>query len=268
MEFSAKDHTFAICAYGESPFLRECIESLQRQTIKTQIIMASSTDNQQIRGLAEEYGIPLFINRGPAGIANDWNFAYHHSKTKLVTLAHQDDKYRPEYVEKMLAGINRAKYPLIYFTDYHELRDGREVSANRLLKVKRLMLSPLRLKALQGNRFVRRRILSLGNPVSCPSVTYIKEHLPATVFVPGFKSNIDWQAWEMLSKRKGEFVYEGFPLTFHRIHMESETSATINNGNIRAQEDYEMFLKFWPKWFAAFLMRFYIKGEESNAMEQ
>ena len=31
MEFSAKDHTFAICAYGESPFLRECIESLLGQ---------------------------------------------------------------------------------------------------------------------------------------------------------------------------------------------------------------------------------------------
>lgn len=268
MEFSAKDHTFAICAYQESPFLRECIESLQGQTIKTKIIMASSTDNQHIRGLAEEYGIPLFINHGSAGIANDWNFAYHHTKTKLVTLAHQDDKYRPEYVEKMLMGINRAKHPLIYFTGYHELRNGREVSANRLLKVKRLMLLPLRIKAFHGSRFVRRRILSLGNPISCPSVTYIKEHLPATVFVPGFKSNIDWQAWEMLSKHKGEFVYEKSHLTFHRIHVESETSATINNGNIRAQEDYEMFLKFWPKWFASFLMWFYIKGEESNAMEQ
>ena len=74
--------------------------------------------------------------------------------------------------------------------------------------------------------------------------------------------------WEMLSKKKGEFVYEKSPLAFHRIHMGSETSATINNGNIRAQEDFEMFLKFWPKWFVAFLMRFYIKGEESNAMEQ
>ncbi len=112
MEFSAKDHTFAICAYGESPFLRECIESLLGQTIKTRIIMASSTDNRQIRGLAEEYGIPLYINHGPAGIANDWNFAYHHSKTKLVTLAHQDDKYRPEYVERMLKSVSRAKHPL------------------------------------------------------------------------------------------------------------------------------------------------------------
>ena len=71
----------------------------------------------------------------------------------------------------------------------------------------------------------------------------------------------------MLSREKGEFVYEKSPLAFHRIHVESETSVTINNGNVRAQEDYEMFLKFWPKWMADFIMRFYIKGEESNTIE-
>ena len=267
MEFGAKDHTFAICAYKESPFLRECMESLRKQTVVTNIIMTASTDNAYIRNLTEEYQIPLFINHGPAGIANDWNFAYHHCKTRLVTLAHQDDMYRPEYVERMLEKVNRAKHPLIYFTDYNELRDGRVVSGNKLLRIKRLMLMPLRIKAFHGNRFVRRRILSMGNPISCPSVTYIKEHLPATVFVPGFKSNIDWQAWEMLSREKGEFVYEKSPLAFHRIHVESETSVTINNGNVRAQEDYEMFLKFWPKWMADFIMRFYIKGEESNTIE-
>lgn len=266
MEFEAKDHTFAICAYKESPFLRECIESLKKQTIPTNMIMTTSTENEHIRGLAEEYNIPLFINHGPSGIANDWNFAYHHCRTKLITLAHQDDMYRPEYVEKMLEGINGAKHPLIYFTDYNELRDGQEVSDNKLLKIKRLMLLPLRIRAFHGSRFVRRRILSMGNPISCPAVTYVKDNLPSTVFIPGFKSNIDWQAWEFLSRKKGEFVYEKLPLTYHRIHIDSETSVSINNGNIRAQEDYEMFLKFWPKWMAQFLMHFYIKGEESNTI--
>lgn len=268
MDFGPKDHTFAICAYKESPFLRECIESLKHQTIPTDIIMATATENDYIRNLAQEYQIPLYVNYGPCGIADDWNFAYHHSRTRLVTLAHQDDRYHPQYVEKMLSDLKQARHPLIYFTDYIELRNGKNVSSNRLLKIKRLMLFPLRLKGLHGSRFVRRRILSLGNPISCPSVTYIKEHLPATVFIPGFRSNIDWQAWELLSRLKGEFVYQKLPLTWHRIHIESETSVSINNGNLRAKEDYEMFLKFWPKWMARFLMKFYIKGEESNTMEE
>ena len=267
MKYEPKDHTFAICAYKESPFLRECIESLKKQTVPVRMIMTTSTENAYIRSLAEEYGIPLFVNHGAAGIANDWNFAYHHCRTRLITLADQDDMYHPDYVKHMLNGVNRAKHPLIYFTDYNELRDGQEVSGNKLLKIKRLMLLPLRIRAFHGNIFVRRRILSMGNPISCPSVTYIREHLPATVFIPGFKSNIDWQAWELLSKQKGEFVYDRRPLTWHRIHLESETSVTINNGNIRAREDYAMFLKFWPGWMAKFIMRFYIKGEESNSME-
>ena len=154
--------------------------------------------------------------------------------------------------------------PLIYFTDYNELRNGKEVSANRLLRVKRLMLFPLRVRVFHKSRFLRRRILSMGNPISCPSVTYVKENLPDPLFIPGFKSNIDWQAWEILSRERGEFVYDPSPLTCHRIHIGSETSATINNGNIRAQEDYQMFLRFWPKWTARLIMRFYIKGEESN----
>jgi len=35
MEFKPQDHTFAICAYKESPYLRECIESLKKQTVAT-----------------------------------------------------------------------------------------------------------------------------------------------------------------------------------------------------------------------------------------
>ena len=64
MKFEAKDHTFAVCAYKESPYLRECVESLLKQTVKTNIIMTTSTDNTYIRGISEEYGLPLFVNSG------------------------------------------------------------------------------------------------------------------------------------------------------------------------------------------------------------
>ncbi|MCI9530617.1 MAG: glycosyltransferase family 2 protein [Lachnospiraceae bacterium] len=262
--YTPKDHTFAICAYKESPYLRSCIESLKSQSVRTRIIMATSTPNASIQSLAKEYQIPLYVSPGPSGIAQDWNFAYHCAQTKLVTLAHQDDTYHPAYTAHMLAALNRAGHPLIFFTDYHELRNGQEVSSNRLLRIKRLMLLPLRPRAFRKSRFVRRRILSMGNPISCPSVTYVKGSLPDPLFIPGFKSNIDWQAWEIISRQEGEFTYDPSPLTCHRIHIGSETSAAINNGNIRAKEDYEMFLKFWPRWAARVLMRFYIKGEESN----
>lgn len=264
MEFKPQDHTFAICAYKESPYLRECIESLKKQTVPTNIIMATSTENDYIRNLADEYQIPLYINSGPGGIAEDWNFAYHCAKTELVTLAHQDDWYQPEYAADMLQKVNNAKHPLVYFADYYELRNGQVVEKSTMLKVKRLMLWPLKVRSFQGKSFFKRCVLAFGNPVACWSVAYVKQNLPETVFVSQFRSNLDWEEWEKLSREKGEFVYSTNIGTCHRVHEGSETSNTIREGNIRAKEDYAMFLKFWPVWFAKLLMRFYIKGEKLN----
>ena len=38
------------------------------------------------------------------------------------------------------------KKPLIYFSDYCEIRNGEKVENNQLLKVKRMLLSPLKVK--------------------------------------------------------------------------------------------------------------------------
>ena len=49
--------------------------------------MATSTPNEWIQRLAEKYEIPLYINTGEGGIAQDWNFAYRQAKTDYVTAA-------------------------------------------------------------------------------------------------------------------------------------------------------------------------------------
>ena len=56
-----KDHTFAVCAYQESPYLEECIKSLKKQTIKSNILIATSTPNDYIKGIADKYTIPYYI---------------------------------------------------------------------------------------------------------------------------------------------------------------------------------------------------------------
>ena len=40
--FTARDHTFVICAYKESKYLKNCIRSLENQTVKSQILIAVS----------------------------------------------------------------------------------------------------------------------------------------------------------------------------------------------------------------------------------
>ena len=49
----------------------------------------------------------------------------------------------------------------------------------------------------------------------------------------------------------------------HRIHEDSTTSELIEN-NERINEDYEMFLKFWPKPIAKFFMYFYKNAVKTN----
>lgn len=50
-------HTFVVCAYGESPYLENCILSLLNQKKKTGILLATSTPNEHITGISEKYGI-------------------------------------------------------------------------------------------------------------------------------------------------------------------------------------------------------------------
>ena len=264
------EHTFVICAYKESPFLSKCVKSLLAQSVKSQIIMVTSTPNEHIAGVAKEYDIPLFINEGVAGISGDWNFGISCAKTQYVTIAHQDDIYEPDYTKITLDRMKKRTDSIIAFTDYGEIRAGKKTDYNTLLKVKRIMLWPLGIsifgkQLFEGSRFVRRRILSMGNPVSCPSVMYNLKNINLPIFVVGMKSNVDWEAWEILSRQKGSFIYVKNRLTYHRIHGGSTTSQLIAI-NERSVEDYAMFCKFWPKPIARLIMRWYSDSQKSNTL--
>lgn len=263
MNYTSENHTYAICAYKESAYLEECVKSLVLQTVKSNILIATSTPNHYISGIAEKYGIPVFINKGIKGLGGDWNFAYSKTGTPLVTIAHQDDIYEPDYTKEMLSYINKAENPIIYFSGYCELRESKKVYNNTNLKIKKIMLSPLKLKAFWRVRFIRRICLSFGNPICCPAVTYVRSTVGENPFTNDFLSNIDWQQWELQSRKKGEFVYNSKPLMCHRIHKASTTSEIINNNN-RSKEDFEMLKKFWPKPIVKFIGKIYAKSEASN----
>lgn len=256
-------HTFAICAYKESEYLEECIQSLKSQSMESTIILATSTPNDSINGLAKKYDIPVFVNEGESGITQDWNFALSKVQTPYATIAHQDDTYEPDYTKRILERMHESKHPLIAFSDYFELREGKKVHDSTMLKIKRMMLLPLRLKMFSGSKFVRRRVLSLGDPICCPAVTFNLDVLSRPIFQNGFRSCEDWEAWEQISRMKGEFLYDSTPLMSHRIHSDSATTAIIQD-HARVEENYVMFCKFWPKPVAKFINKFYTKSEKSN----
>lgn len=261
---SVDKHTFVICAYKESEYLEECILSLKSQVVKSLIIMETSTPNEYIEGLAKKYDIPLFVNPY-GGITQDWNFGLSKVETKYATIAHQDDIYESEYGKKILEAFENSKNPLIAFSDYGEVREGVKVTDTQMLNIKRIMLAPLKIKAFKGSKFVRRRILSLGDPISCPAVSFNLERLERPIFRDGFRSCEDWEAWEKISRMDGDFLYVPEPLMYHRIHEESATTAIIQD-NARVEENYIMYCKFWPKPIAKLINKLYTKSEDSNTL--
>jgi cellulose synthase/poly-beta-1,6-N-acetylglucosamine synthase-like glycosyltransferase len=258
------NHTFVICAYKDSPFLAECIESLLKQTIQSKIICSTSTPNSLIKNTCEKYNIELRINPKQESMSADWNFAYSQSETNYLTIAHQDDIYEPDFLEVTLKHIKKVKKLLIVFTDYYEIREGKRVSTNKLLKIKRFMSFPWRFKMLRKSRFIARRIFMFGNAICCPSVTYARNNLPeGQLFSNELNNNCDWLAWINLRDLHGDFVYCPVKLVGHRIHPDSETSNRIDD-DTRNIEDYAILQMLSPKPIAKLINSFYIKGQESN----
>ncbi len=257
------DHVFAVTAYKESPFLGDCLDSLMAQTVHSRVIITTATPNAHIEEQASKYSVPLVVNPGAPGIGSDWNFAVATANAPFVTIAHQDDTYCPNYAEHARLLLEASKHPLIFFSNYGELRDSKQVDDNRLLSTKRKMLAPLKSGRFAGSQFVRRRILSLGSAICCPSVTLACRNLPDPIFIAGMKSNLDWDAWARIADYQGDFLYDDAILMYHRIHKGSETTAIIEDGE-RGQEDFEMFRRFWPAPIAHAINRIYSQGEKSN----
>lgn len=255
------NHTFVICAYKESNFLEDCIESLEKQSIKSKIIMVTSTPNSHIEGLARKHNIPLFINEGEKGIGPDWNFGVSCTNTDLVTIAHQDDVYNDNYLEEIIKLYEKNNNCSIYFGSYRELKNGKVIELTKNLKIKKFLLKGLEKKP--NSKKCKIRTVKYGNSICCPCVTLNIKVVSKKPYIDGMKSNLDWYTWYEYSKLDNPFGYVDKEIMCHRIHDESETSNLIGN-NVRLEEDYKMFREFWPKPIAKLLMHFYKDAVKTN----
>jgi hypothetical protein len=107
------------------------------------------------------------------------------------------------------------------------------------------------------------RLLSLGNPICCPSVMLNRSTLVDFKFPNGFQTNLDWMAWLELARRPGGFVYVRERLVSKGVHAGSETTTTIAN-RAREREDRMLFEALWPRPIAAALAALYKLGYRAN----
>src|SRR5437763_141463 len=105
---AASSHAFVVMAYGDSPFLGNCLGSLRAQSVRSEILVTTSTPSAYIDQMAARHGAALIVNGEKAGIAADWNFALSAPEARRVTLAHQDDVYFPRFAERSVGLLDSS----------------------------------------------------------------------------------------------------------------------------------------------------------------
>lgn len=255
-------HTFAVCAYGDSPYLGACLKSLKNQSVSSEIILCTSTPGKYIYGLAEKYEIPVYVRDGEKGIGRDWNFAFDTAKSELVTLAHQDDLYERDYTRMLFRAKRRYPDMSVFTTASVTLKNGKMQEWGTEEKVKKLLRMPLRLKCISAETAVKRAALRFGNPLICPSCTYDKRLTGNSPFSESYQFILDWDLLWRLAEKPGRFVLCEFPLMLYRIHAAAATKACIGN-HVREKEEAEMFNRIWPAPVAKRIGRLYRRSYEA-----
>ncbi len=253
------NHTFAICAYKDSPYLEACIKSLKRQSEPSEIILCTSTPSKYIQALADVFDLPLYVRDGESDIQDDWNFAYGKAKTRLVTIAHQDDCYHRDYTKRVRECWEKYPDTTVFSTDCTIICKETPKRPGLVQFIKLLLRFPLRFHGLAHKTGIKRAALVFGNPIICPSCTYDKETLGEPLFNSPYKFALDWDTMWRLAGLPGRFVCVEQPLVFYRIHDAATTKACIEDQR-RARDEAAMFTKIWPAPVVKLIMVFYRKA--------
>jgi len=262
------DHTFVIPVYRAAPNLAALVATLRAQRNESsEIALTSSTPSPELAEFARQHALPLHLNPERIDIAADWNFALAAARTPLVTLAHQDDLFDPEYVTRLADALRRHPRAVIAFSDYceHTPQGGRAMNLN--LRIKRALTR----RAFGAGEYLsepraKMRLLAFGNPICCPSVMFNRTALGAFNFPAGLQTNLDWMAWLQLARQPGGFVYVREPLVSKGVHSASATTLTIAN-RAREREDRALFDAIWPRPVAAALATVYRLGYLANRVQ-
>lgn len=258
-------HTFVISAYKESPYLEDCIKSLKEQSVKSHIIMTTSTPNLYIENLAKKYGLDLYINPEQKGIGSDWNFAYNKVKEGLVTIAHQDDIYHRDYVKTLLCAKKAYPDMSLFFCASKTIKNGCIKEWGNIEIIKKILRMPLRLWCLNHISYVKRCSILFGNPIICPSIAYDKKLCGADIFSKEYQFILDWDTLYHLSNKKGRWISYEKALIYYRVHDGAATKQCILD-NKRTLEENMMFDRLWKPPFSD-ILKFFYKKAASNYMD-
>ena len=235
-------HTFVILAYKESDDLEECIKSVINQSIKSNILITTSTPNDYIMDLASQYSLGVMVNDSKSNKGNDYNFSLNTIDSELITIAHQDDLYNRNYTKEIIKKYEENKDATIIFTDNYEIRKDKKIHCSHELNRKRFYLYPLKFRMFQKSIHFKIRALKKEKFICTSSITFVKKKIKEDLFPTDLNYDNDWKALIDLAKTDNRFVYIDKKLVGYRISNKKVLKSKI-------REDEEILRSLYPKWY-------------------
>ena len=235
-------HTFVILAHNESDDLEECIKSVINQSVKSNVVIATSTPNDYIIDLASNYSLGVMVNKSKSNKGRDYNFAINSFNTKLITIAHQDDLYDRNYTKEIINCYKNNNDATIIFTDNYEIENEKKIRKSKKLFWKRYFLFPLKFSCFQNKKLFKLRCLKRDKFICTSSITFVKDNINGNIFPTNLKYDNDWQGLIDLAKKETKFVYLKQELVGYRIDNKKDNKK-------KDEEDRKIQESLYPKWY-------------------
>jgi glycosyltransferase involved in cell wall biosynthesis len=119
MELRAEDITIAVTVYSRRDYVCEAIRSALGQTVPVQVIVVEDCgpDPGLREFILQEFGGRITYYRNPKnrGLFDNWHACMEYSRTPWLSILHDDDLLRPNFVENLLEVARAAPGRALYF---------------------------------------------------------------------------------------------------------------------------------------------------------
>ena len=241
-------HTFVILAYCESDDLEDCIKSILNQSVKSNVVIATSTKNDFIIDIASEYALGVMVIDDANNKGDIYNYALNAFDTKLVTIASQNDVYDRNYVKEILKSYKQNQDASIIFTDYYELLDDKKKKKTFKKRIKNCLMKPLKNRRFGNKKHFKKLVLKYDQVFCTSSVTYVKDEIKNNFFPSDLIYYNDWLAFIDLANIDSRFVYVDKELVGKRIINEDISLEKMN-------ESILIYRKLWPVWLVDYICK-------------
>jgi glycosyltransferase involved in cell wall biosynthesis len=119
MNLSAEQVTIAVTVFSRREFVCDAIRSALNQTIPVKVIVVEDCgpDAGMREFVLKAFGdrVEYFRNPKNRGLFDNWNACLEYCRTPWLSILHDDDLLRPNFVETMLALAQQAPGRALYF---------------------------------------------------------------------------------------------------------------------------------------------------------